>query len=281
MNKSQRLRTADIRDVFHLLGEITELGRDPDQWRLHLLQKSLPLIGARVGAVCEHYINPENPADTRLVGLVELGWIEDQQQRFYSYLNSGGIAQDPQHIPVQRMLYRSFTRRRRDFVSDELWYSSPVVDPLRRQCNVDDHIYSRWRLPQPGWAHCLSLMRAWGAAPYTERDRLLVSLLHRELGRLWAKSDFGPLASLPPRLRQTLDLIFSGYSEKQMGEALNVSAHTAHDFCRRLYRHFNVTSRGSLLTNPSCRQLLFRPALSPAYYAQRRGITEGTFPEPT
>jgi Bacterial regulatory proteins, luxR family len=84
--------------------------------------------------------------------------------------------------------------------------------------------------------------------------------------------------ALPPRLRQTLDLIFSGYREKEMAKMLNVSSHTAHDFARRLYRHFGVTSRTRLLTNPGCRQLLFRPALSPAYYAVDRGDSEGTFP---
>jgi DNA-binding CsgD family transcriptional regulator len=126
----------------------------------------------------------------------------------------------------------------------------------------------------------MSLMKSWGAQPFTERDRLLVSLLHREMGRLWKQIDVGSLATLPARLRQTLDLIFSGYSEKEMAQTLNVSTHTVHDFCRRLYRHFNVKGRGQLLTDPACRQLLFRPALSPAYYAHNRGDTEGVFPKP-
>ncbi len=183
------------------------------------------------------------------------------------------------HPAVQKLLFRSFTRRRRDFVPDDIWYSSPVTDPLRRQCNVDDTIHTRQRLPQPGWAHFMSLMRGWGGAPFATRDRFIVSLLHRELGRLWSQVDQGPLAALPPRLRQTLDLIFSGYSEKEMADMLSVSTHTAHDFCRRIYRHFGVTGRARLLTNPACRQLVFRPALSPAYYAQNRGQTQGTFPQ--
>src|SRR5262249_46309659 len=152
--------------------------------------------------------------------------------------NSGGISRDPLHVPVQRMNHRSFTRRRRDFVSDADWYSSPVVDPLRRRCNVDDTIHTRWRLPQRGWAQFMAFVRAWGAAPFSVRDRLLVSSLHRELGRLWTKLAHAPLSAVPPRLQQTLDLIFSGNSEKEIAGKLNVSVHTAHDFCRRLYRHF-------------------------------------------
>lgn len=278
MSKPQRLCTADIRRVFHLIGEITELGRDPAQWRLHLLQKLLPLIDGRVGVIGEHYINPQNPMDSYLVGMAEWGWVPHEQERFHAHLNAGGMVNDPLHRVVPKLIFRSFTRRRRDFISDEDWYGSPVTDPLRRQCNVDDTIHTRCRLPQPGWAQFMSLMKSWGAPPFTDRDRLIVSLLHRELGRLWRQVDTGSLATLPARLRQTLDLLFSGYSEKQIAEALNVSAHTAHDFCRRLYRHFRVTGRGQLLTNPACRQLLFRPALSPAYYATRRGDSDGDFP---
>ncbi len=279
-DRSQRLRTSDVRNVYRLLGEITELGRDPSLWRLHLIQKLLALVDARVGFLGEHFISPTTPADTRVVGTVNWGWVPGEQELFYGYLNSGGIARDPLHMATPRLLFRSYTRRRRDLVPDEIWYSSPVVDPLRRQCNIDDTIYSRCKLPQPGWAHFITPMRAWGATPFGARDRLIVSLLHRELGRLWSQVDTGPLAALPPRLRQTLDLILSGYSEKEMASTLNLSVHTVHDFCRRLYRHFDVDGRGHLLTDPACRRLLFRPALSPAYYVHDRGITEGTFPTP-
>jgi DNA-binding CsgD family transcriptional regulator len=165
-------------------------------------------------------------------------------------------------------------------VPDERWYSSSLVRATGNRCNIDDTMYSRRKLPQPGWAHFIAVNRGWKNKQFSARDRLIVNLLHRELGRLWSQIDTGPLIALPPRLRQTLDLIFSGYSEKEMGASLNVSTHTVHDFARRLYRHFGVTGRNGLLINPVCRQLLFRPALSPAYYAHNRGNTAGTFPQP-
>lgn len=278
--RSQQLRRGDVRRVFRLIGEIGEMGRDPSRWRTHLLRELLPMIGARVGLVGEHYICPSDPSDTYIVGMVEWGWAPGEQAIFHDHMNAGGMARDPLHAVVQPLNYRSFTRRRRDFVPDEIWYASPVVDPLRRRCNVDDTIHTRLRLPQAGWAHFMSLMRKWGAEPFGVRDRLLVSLLHRELGRLWSQVETGALATLPPRLRQTLDLMFSGYSEKEMAQTLDLSIHSVHDFVRRLYRHFGIEGRGELLTNPVCRQLLFRPALSPAYYAHHRGDNEGTFPAP-
>jgi DNA-binding CsgD family transcriptional regulator len=277
IEKSQRLTTQDIRKIFHLVGEIIELGRDPAVWRLHLLRRLLVMVDARAGIACEMFVSPTAP---KVVGLVDTGWSPQEQQLFYSHANAGGMTKDPFHAPVQRLLHRSFTRRRRDLVSDEDWYSSPIVVPLRRQCNVDDQIYSRWNLPQPGWAHVITPMRGWGAKNFTPHERFFVSLLHREIGRLWAQVDTGPLSGLPPRLRQTLDMVFSGYTEKEIAAALKLSAHSVHDFTRRLYRHFNVSSRSELFADPACRQLLFKPTLSFAYYADRRGLTEGTFPSP-
>lgn len=276
--KSARLSQLDVRNVFRLLGEIVELGRDPAFWRSHMLQTLLPMIGARVGIAGEHYINPDNPADTKIVGLVSSGWSKAEEELLFAYMRAGDFAHDPFHAAASRLVHRSYTRRRRDLVSDDAWYSSPLVSEVRRNGNTDDQIYTRCKLPQSGWAHFFSPMKGWGAAPFSERDRLLVSLLHGELGRLWSQVDRGPLVALAPRLRQTLDLIFSGYSEKEIAAALNVSIHTAHDFARRLYRHFHVRGRGELISEPSCRQLLFRPALSPAYYAQNRGELQDVFP---
>lgn len=123
-------------------------------------------------------------------------------------------------------------------------------------------------------------MRSWGGRPFSVRDRRVVHLTHRELGRLWPRAEAGPFAPLPPRLRQTLDLLFRGYGEKEMARTPDVSPHAVHDFARRLHRQFGVDGRGALMVHPACRRLLFCPALSPACYAHHRPPLPGTFPDP-
>jgi two-component system nitrate/nitrite response regulator NarL len=52
---------------------------------------------------------------------------------------------------------------------------------------------------------------------------------------------------LPPRLRQTLQGLIRGDSEKQIALALDLSRHTVHVYVKQLYKRFNATSRGELL----------------------------------
>ena len=52
---------------------------------------------------------------------------------------------------------------------------------------------------------------------------------------------------LSPRMRQTLDRLLAGDSEKQIALKLGVSPHTIHVYVKSLYRGFEVNSRGELL----------------------------------
>jgi hypothetical protein len=59
-----------------VIAEVVELGREPLRWRTHLLERLLPMIDARVGIAGEHFMNPDHPAQTRIVGLADAGWGE-------------------------------------------------------------------------------------------------------------------------------------------------------------------------------------------------------------
>lgn len=52
---------------------------------------------------------------------------------------------------------------------------------------------------------------------------------------------------LSPRMQQTLECLLAGASEKEVAAQLNLSSHTVHDYVKKLYRHFHVSSRAELL----------------------------------
>jgi DNA-binding NarL/FixJ family response regulator len=53
---------------------------------------------------------------------------------------------------------------------------------------------------------------------------------------------------LSPRLRETLDCLLSGSSEKTIAKDLSLSPHTVHGYVKLIYRHFKVKSRAQLLS---------------------------------
>jgi DNA-binding CsgD family transcriptional regulator len=89
------------------------------------------------------------------------------------------------------------------------------------------------------------------AANFSPRERLLVDTLHRGLDWLYrAEETFHRLnraAALPPRLRQTLEYLLSGDTERQVALKMSLSVHTVHDYVKALHSHFGVSSRTELL----------------------------------
>ncbi|HVT88492.1 MAG TPA: helix-turn-helix transcriptional regulator [Tepidisphaeraceae bacterium] len=53
--------------------------------------------------------------------------------------------------------------------------------------------------------------------------------------------------TLSPRMRQTLDRLLGGDSEKQIAQHLGLSKHTVHVYVKAIYKGFGVSSRGELL----------------------------------
>ncbi len=62
-----------------------------------------------------------------------------------------------------------------------------------------------------------------------------------------ARSDPLEGVHLSPRMRQILDRLLAGDSEKQIASQLHVSVHTVHTYVKRLHKTLNVSSRGELL----------------------------------
>jgi DNA-binding NarL/FixJ family response regulator len=56
------------------------------------------------------------------------------------------------------------------------------------------------------------------------------------------------LPDLSPRMRQTLDRLLVGDSEKQIANHLGLSRHTVHVYVKAIYKGFGVSSRGELLS---------------------------------
>ena len=137
-------------------------------------------------------------------------------------------------------------------MDDCCWHRSDIYNDCLKPAGIDGKIMSLCALPgNKAMSHLLTLKRPPGEREFEPREMRLVHLFHHELNEaLGAKLAFpSPVAveALPPRLRQVLDCLLQGDSEQQAARQLRISAHTVHEYAKRLHRRFGVSSRGELL----------------------------------
>lgn len=252
------LSSHDVRALFQLLGELRELGKEPDQWRAQLASGLAKLCGTRLTSAAELVVRVGVPTSATHCGhYVEClherseGLSAEQSASFLrEVLDLPGEA-DPA-FPAMLPLYgTSFTRTRQQLASDSDWYGSSAANECFRRYDCDDYIKSMEPVALPGGAQLLcgiTLYRGWRERPFGERERSLVALLHEQLAVDWreAHGDLPELRDMAPRLRQTCGLLMRGLSEKEVAAELDLSTHTVHQYVKELYRRMHVRSRGEL-----------------------------------
>lgn len=97
---------------------------------------------------------------------------------------------------------------------------------------------------------CLSVGRDAGRPRFTGRDRSLVCAMHAEVAWLY-RADVVLVSpdtlALPTRVRETLQHLLAGKSEKQIAAEMGLSFNTLHHYVKTLHKHFRVNSRSELL----------------------------------
>jgi DNA-binding NarL/FixJ family response regulator len=259
MAKSGRIRLKDLRAAYRLIGECRELGSDARVWRRHMLEGLRQLVGARV-ALCTQIHDVGTEAE-RVSAALDVGFLDAAERALWAhYLRE----QEYRDNPFNLGYFRGFsglllTRCLESVVDAREWYLSRHYNEYARTCGVDDRIASSLRLSRKSPVQLISLHRPASDGKYSRRAQRLVHLFHHELGRLLGRqlalpeTDSEP-EHLPHRLQQVLACLLQGDGEKQIARRLGISRHTVNRHVQRLYRRFNVHSRGELLF--CCRDML-------------------------
>jgi DNA-binding CsgD family transcriptional regulator len=251
MSKSQRLRLGEVRAVFRLLGECRELGDDAEAWPLHMLGGVCRLTGAQLGVGGQTRVIGPNRVMVP-VQFADHGWPDPQSRaQFLARLKDPRVLNN---LVVQRfheLPGGCVTRTRQQLVDDRPYYASAYHNEMHKPWGLDHGLLSRHTSPGQDWQHELALVRALGDPPFGRRECRLIQLMHSEIvplvGRALATAEEAGPAGLSPRLRQTLEALLEGDSEKQAAARLGVGVRTAHEYVVAVYRHFDVSSRGELL----------------------------------
>jgi DNA-binding CsgD family transcriptional regulator len=248
MAKSRRLRLTDVRDAFRLLGDCRDLGRDPLAWRRHALAGLCRLAGAESGNGAElRWPRREEPFT--MVLPFETGFTPDQLALYDQFMREFG-PEDPMVTgALRRMRSRVSTRPRTALIEERVWRGSHFVE-LYDEARLRYDLFSIAEGPG-GTLDAVILHRDRGGRDFEERSRRLVQLFQAEASRLFgralASADGSALATLSPRLRETLRLLLAGEGEKQVAARMGLRRSTVHEYITEIYRRLQVSSRGELM----------------------------------
>jgi DNA-binding CsgD family transcriptional regulator len=249
--RDERLRLRDVRSIYRLLGECTELGREPSTWRMHMLEGLRCLTGAQL-ALYMHIHDLSGPQE-RLTEPLSAGFLDDSHVRLWvHYQENKAHRDDPFHVSYYRGFDGSLRTRSLDSVLDQkLWLGSMHYNEYVRPCGLNDRIASSLRLPADAAIQAIVLHRAAADGKYSRRAVRLMRVFHHELSMALGtrlKMETPQIgAPLPARLRDVLAGLVRGEAEKQIARRLGLSPNTINRHVQRLYRRFDVRSRGELM----------------------------------
>ena len=256
-----RLRLSQVRAIFRLVGEVREMGADPDVWRPHMVSSLRTLFGAQFVVSSEiHFRRMPGGHGMRVT---DIGWISDTEGAICKahHEREQDNFDDFWVTPSQHRGSEA-PGSERTAAGDDLIPVTPIVKVHAGRA----FILSQSALKHAGAVDQLGLHRAWGDEPFSPAHHRLVRLLHVELGRLWRRDALrkakDPTSALPPRLSQTLDELLLGKSEKEIAMRLELSRHTIHNYVKALHQRFGVSSRGELLARAGKERETFTPQLS-------------------
>lgn len=253
-SKNAQPRLRDVRRIYRILWECTELNSDSNAWRTHLLEGVSSIIGARVGLYM-HLHNPLQETE-RLEAAMSSGFLDtDHLTLWQHYQENNAQKDDPYHLSYFHHHQRPLrTRRLDEVVASKEWKRSLHYNEYVRACKLGDRITSSLRLGSNDDAPLQTLVfhRDVADGKFAANAKYLVKMMHHEMAELLEKKLALPAShrdtgSLPPRMAQVLDNLLKGQSEKQIAAHLHISHHTVNRHVQRLYQHFGVNSRGKLI----------------------------------
>jgi DNA-binding CsgD family transcriptional regulator len=250
----------EVSDVIRLVREVCDLWDDPKAWREHLLHGACRLFNGHVGMMLADYASEAGWfGDMTVIAVVGLPpQLEARVQPAMCTLNQRQVADVAENelsalTSLQDDISRQgWTTTAMSQICDEATYhASPWYLKVRKPLDCDDLLASIRILDVPRRPELIGIDRPHGAPPFGPREIALMKLLHDEIAPLvgvrLATEEHLCRDGLSKRLRETLNLLLEGQSEKQVASSLGLGQRTVHDYVSRLYEHFRVSSRPELL----------------------------------
>jgi DNA-binding CsgD family transcriptional regulator len=246
------IRIHRVRDAARLVGEVGEIGRGTEAARRHLIDGLLGLLGCAIGGMA-HDTGYGRGLKAGIAQATLAGFDRDIIEVFQAHHTQGSDI-NPFHRAVMRLgdgAGQVFTSTSREIVATADWDGSAWVNEYVRPAHVDHFMGSVRRVGKTACMGC-GFMRAAGDQPFSEEDREVLHLVHVGVGQFFEAPS--PRALLAPRVRDTLDVLVSGATDKEIAAKLGISPHTVRQYVKSILRAYGVSSRAQLIARAAPRR---------------------------
>jgi DNA-binding CsgD family transcriptional regulator len=266
MRRSTQLSIDDVSAIFRLVGECREMWADARAWQEHLVRGACRLTGTATGQFNEQRLAADLSRTDILDETFAGDWRDERSRahvvRMYAdHTNRATFFRRCMRLAGCALAAGHATALRRQLRPDAEWYRSLLFNEYRRPAHMDDAILSFAHAPSRGTIVMLAVNHDVSDHAPTLGAAAALSLLTRQIapliGTALATTAQRGTHDLSPRLRQTLDRLLTGDSEKEIASKLALHRTTVHQYVGMLYEHFHVESRGELMAyfisrRPSC-----------------------------
>jgi DNA-binding CsgD family transcriptional regulator len=181
-------------------------------------------------------------------------------------LTDGSHKPMPEIGPLSKRLAEGqpFTVTRSELVSDNEWSKHPTVERFKRDCGLNDFLFSAWPINNQRYG-VIRFFRSIEQLPFEKKNQLFCRAVMEQ--SKWVHETNVPettarrVRGLPPRLRSTLFLLLLGKRRSEIAHELSISIDAAKDHVKNIFRRVAVNSHVDLIcemtTNPHQLERLF------------------------
>jgi DNA-binding CsgD family transcriptional regulator len=248
------LSEQDIRAIVRLLGEVAAIQTGHIDQKRYLLNGIPNLVDGDVW-VWNQGFSGSLDRPPAVIQLLDEGWRSPEQRNWFYRAISDETHVHAGHAGLVAMLgdtVRHLTANKQQIVSDQQFVTSENYQRLYRHTGLSAFIISFYPVSTVGHFSGIGVHRVQGKPDFTERDRRILHLITSEIDWLHRAGvpESGAPSAIPltQRQRQVLFFLLAGDSIKQVAAKLEISAHTVNDYVKLIHKHYNVSSRGELLS---------------------------------
>jgi DNA-binding CsgD family transcriptional regulator len=235
-----------------LVGEVRELGTCTEAGRRHMLEGLLDLVGCALGGA----VHDRGYGVGLKGGIAEAtlsGFGRDIIDLFQAH-HTHGSDFNPFHGAVMRNSHKVagevFTSSNSEIVARDDWDRSEWINEYARPARVDHFLCSMRIVGATSGVGC-GFMRAAHDRPFSDEDREVLHLVHLGVGTFYDVTS--PRNKLTPRMRETLDEMLTGATDKEIAARLRLSPHTVRQYVKTILRVYGVSSRAQLIATAARR----------------------------